>query len=308
MKNAVLLGSFLVFAASLLPAQTRDSSPHTVKLVSVTPDVKLEVLDWGGTGRPLIFLAGLGNTAHVFDAFAPGFAPRYHVLGITRRGFGASSRPEPTVANYSATRLGDDVLAVMESLHIQRPVLIGHSLAGEELSSVGSRHPEKVAGLIYLDAGYGYAFYDRAQGDVWLDMIDVRKRIDQLQSGTEGSRKSLWGAMLTDVTHLNLALREITRQEASLPDLPSPPPVARAIQFGAERYTRIPVPILAIFAVPEVAPPGSVAAHAVQQMDAFEAGLPAARVVRWKNAGHFIFRSRPADVRREMEAFLQPLQ
>ena len=35
-----------------------------------------------------------------------------------------------------------------------RPVLAAHSLGGEESSSVGSRHPERVAGLIYLDAGY----------------------------------------------------------------------------------------------------------------------------------------------------------
>ena len=35
----------------------------------------------------------------------------------------------------------------------------GHSLGGEELSSIGSRYPEKVSGLIYLDAGYSYAFF-----------------------------------------------------------------------------------------------------------------------------------------------------
>jgi non-heme chloroperoxidase len=33
--------------------------------------VNLEVLDWGGSGRPLVLLAGLGNTAHIFDKFAP---------------------------------------------------------------------------------------------------------------------------------------------------------------------------------------------------------------------------------------------
>jgi len=37
----------------------------------VDEDVKLEVLDWGSSGRCLVFLAGLGNTAHDFDDFAP---------------------------------------------------------------------------------------------------------------------------------------------------------------------------------------------------------------------------------------------
>jgi pimeloyl-ACP methyl ester carboxylesterase len=135
-------------------AQTNTPAAN-VQFVAVDHDVRLEVLDWGGTGRPLIFLAGLGNDAHVFDKFAPKFTANYHVYGITRRGFGASSKPAPANGNYSADRLGDDVLAVMEVLKLDQPVLAGHSLAGEELSSIGSRHPERVAGLIYLEAGYG---------------------------------------------------------------------------------------------------------------------------------------------------------
>jgi hypothetical protein len=49
----------------------RDESPHTVHFVTVDSNIKLEVLDWGGSGRAIVLLAGLGNTAHVFDDFAP---------------------------------------------------------------------------------------------------------------------------------------------------------------------------------------------------------------------------------------------
>src|ERR1700722_12054445 len=38
-----------------------DPSPHTKQFVTVDKDVKLEVLDWGGSGRPLVLLTGLGN-------------------------------------------------------------------------------------------------------------------------------------------------------------------------------------------------------------------------------------------------------
>src|SRR5882724_179247 len=103
----------LAFTISLLRAEdVTDTSPHTVQFVSVDKDIKLEVLDWGGTGRPMLFLAGLGASAHTFDNFAPKFTARYHVYGITRRGFGASSKPPLIVANFTADRLGDDVLAV----------------------------------------------------------------------------------------------------------------------------------------------------------------------------------------------------
>ena len=179
--------SYFLLIASLAislnaPAQT-DSSPHKVQFVTVEEGVQLEVLDWGGSGRPLILLAGNGDTAHAFDGFAPKLTGRNHVYGITRRGFGASSKPAPAGGNYSADRLGDDVLAVMQALHIERPVLVGHSLAGEELSSIGSRFPNKVAGLIYLDAATSFAFYDPAHPSVEIEMNDIKKRIEEIEAG-----------------------------------------------------------------------------------------------------------------------------
>src|SRR5579862_79057 len=145
----------------------RDPSSHRVQFVTVEDNVRLEVLDWGGSGRPVVFLAGLGDTAHIFDDFAPKLTPEYHVYGITRRGYGASSAP---ASEYTADRLGDDVLAVLDALKIERPVLVGHSIGGEELSSVASRHPERVSGLIYLDAAYAYAYYDPRLGDPNIDL------------------------------------------------------------------------------------------------------------------------------------------
>lgn len=88
--------AMVLFSAADLPAQpSSDITVHSIQFVAVEPGVKLEVLDWGGTGRPMIFLAGLGNDAHIFDTFAPKFTAHYHVYGIARRGFGASSKPAP---------------------------------------------------------------------------------------------------------------------------------------------------------------------------------------------------------------------
>ena len=83
-------------------------------------------------------------------------------LSTGSRGAALETRkPAPTAPNYTADRLGDDVIAVIDALQLDRPVLAGHSVAGEELSSIGSsRHREKVAGLIYLDAACSYAYYD----------------------------------------------------------------------------------------------------------------------------------------------------
>ena len=311
-------------------AWQRDPTAHNVQFVTVEKDVKLEVLDWGGSGRPLVLLTGLGDNAHRFDKFALKLTGTYHVYGITRRGFGASSAPEPKGANYSADRLGDDVLAVIDSLKINKPVLVGHSIGGEELSSVGSRHPEKVAGLIYLDAGYSYAFYDRAKGDLNIDVIELQKKLEQLQPAklSQDPKPLIKELLETSLPAFEKELREMQKnlQAAPQPSAPAQPPPAmpaasQAIMAGQQKYSDIHVPILAIYAVPH-APfdpaiskdPAKLAAFDASdeastgvQAKAFESGIPSARVVRLPHANHYVFLSNEADVLREMNAFLANL-
>src|SRR5262245_36959623 len=232
----------------------RDSSAHTISFIAVDSGVKLEVLDWGGSGRPLVFLTGLGNNAHVFDKFAPKFTPAYHVYGITRRGFGDSSAPTPANGNYSADRLGDDVLAVIDSLKLTRPVLVGHSIAGEELSSIGSRHPEKVAGLIYLDAGYPFAYYDPSLGDLNIDLNELRKKLALFSpnTGSEEKKQLVQDLLQTGLPRFEKDLQEELKDLQVQPPSPanSVPPqmlaVIQAIVAGEQKYTDIRVPALAI--------------------------------------------------------------
>lgn len=129
-----------------------DPSPHRVRFVSVAPGVRLEVLDWGGTGEPLVFLAGLSFTAHAFDEFAPRFTDRFRVLAITRRGFGASTQPEQ---GYEQDTLVNDVRAVLDSLGIARAAFVGHSFGAHEITNFALTWPERVTRLINLDHPIG---------------------------------------------------------------------------------------------------------------------------------------------------------
>lgn len=303
-----------------------DVSPHTVKFIPVFDNVKLEVLDWGGSGRSLVLLAGLGNTAHIFDNLAPKLTSSYHVYGITRRGYGASSAPALASNNYSADRLGDDVLEVFEALKLNRPVLVGHSIAGEELSSIATRHPEKVAGLVYLDAAYSYAFYDRGQGDMDLDALELKKRLDQLSTPGASSDDKLVLIQSLQQTTLPQFEKDLQAQEKELRTMHFPSyansvsPVDAAILNGQEKYTDIRVPILAIFAVPhdlgsgfqnDPATRAALAAsdltRTTAQANALEKAIPSARVVRLPNASHFVFISNEADVLREINSFISSL-
>ena len=60
----------LTFNRATSKTAWKDPYSHSIRFVTVGSGVKLEVLDWGGRGRPILLLAGNGNTAHVFDSFA----------------------------------------------------------------------------------------------------------------------------------------------------------------------------------------------------------------------------------------------
>jgi pimeloyl-ACP methyl ester carboxylesterase len=304
------------------------ASEPAAQMVTAAPNVQLEVLDWGGpaNARPLVFLAGLGDTAHVYDGFARRFTAKYRVYGITRRGFGASSKPEPTDANYSADRLGEDVVAVLDALHLDHPVVAGHSIAGEELSWIGTHDAQRVAGLIYLDADRGQAYYDEARGDSWIDMLEVRHRLDDLRGGATydtAYREGLSAA----TRRLSSDLAADTTRYAALPKMPAPPAppaIPLAVLFGEEKFAAFHARAMDIVACPHDMTPmfqgplanDKAAQQAVEADDrktcmehstAFGAAMPWVPVVRIAHANHHVFVSNPDEVERAMNDFLAKL-
>jgi non-heme chloroperoxidase len=125
-------------------------SVHKSDFVDVN-GINLHYLDWGGNGPVLLFLAGMGNNAHIFDHLAPRFTDHFHVIALTRRGHGESDHPE---TGYDIDTLTEDLRQFLDALRIKKVILSGHSMAGVELSHFSALYPERVLKLIYLDAAY----------------------------------------------------------------------------------------------------------------------------------------------------------
>jgi non-heme chloroperoxidase len=127
-----------------------DKSPHKSMFITAN-GIKMNYLDWGGTGDVLILLAGLGNDAHVFDEIAPSFTDKFHVIGLTRRGFGETERP---ASGYDTATRVEDIRAFMDAMKITRANFAGHSLAGDEMTLFAGTYRQRVIKMVYLDAAY----------------------------------------------------------------------------------------------------------------------------------------------------------
>jgi non-heme chloroperoxidase len=311
-----------------------DPSPHQVRLVAVAEDVRLEVLDWGGSGRPVVLLAGSGNTAHVFDDFAPKLSAFCHVYGITRRGYGASSQP---ASGYDEQRLADDVLRVLDDLKIEKPVLAGHSMAGGELTTIGNQHSDRLAGLVYLDAlgdPRDWPASDPAYRALTEKLPAAMQQGPTLDySSFAAYRSSQMRAEKFAFPESELRQTYTTNADGSLGRYKTPATIHNAIGEGAKKrdYSSIKVPVLAFFEMPQAVydpsvrpgmyrPKDDEERAAIQAfMDATRAyinrwvknlktGVPAARIVDLPGAGHFVFQTREAEVLREMGALIAGLR
>jgi pimeloyl-ACP methyl ester carboxylesterase len=230
-----------------------DTAKHTASSITVDPGVQLEVLDFGGQGSPVLLLAGLGATAHSYDELAPMLAQKHRVVAITRRGTGYSGRPD---WGYDTPHLAQDVLRVMDALKLEKPLLVGHSIAGEELTWLGGHHPVRFRGLVYLDAAY-----DRSNHAL---MSSRQKLLNQSLPPEPPIRPTAllnyeaMSSLMTERGHVRLPEGElIAMWNFDRPFLAGTPGIDARLQqaivaaIEAPDYAAIKVPALAIYAIPE---------------------------------------------------------
>ena len=296
-----------------------DSSPHRVSFVSVAPDVRLELLDWGGSGPPIVFLSGLQDVAHGFDDLAPEFTKDHHVIAITRRGYGASSQPP---AGYDLAGRVADLRAVLDSLKLQRVALVGHSIAGDELTAFAGAYPARVTSLVYFDAAYDHSNLRQMLGQ-FPAPPPMQVRDSASPAAVQAYLRRTYGMHIPEAQ-----LRAIARYDSSghLVGDVTPPTIDSLILAGCghPNYSAVRAPALVIYAVVdsvrEIFPfysaldaPHQDAARrftaALQRWAETERArvahqLAAAQLLELHGANHYVFDSNRSQVIRAMRTFL----
>jgi pimeloyl-ACP methyl ester carboxylesterase len=106
----------------------------------------LYVRDEGEGGIPVVFAHSfMGSTQH-WTKQMEYLRNRRRVIAFDFRGHGKSDVPAD--GSYSAESLSDDMAAVIDSLGLERVVLVGHSMGGAAAIAYAGAHPELVAGLV----------------------------------------------------------------------------------------------------------------------------------------------------------------
>ncbi len=327
MKKILFFSAYSVIAGGMFlsPARAGDAST-TSNQVTIRSDISLEVVDWGGDGESLIFLAGLGHTAHAFDEFGPRFCHEYRVIGITRRGFGVSSCPE---SGYDLVTLAEDIKLVMDSLSIDKAVLVGHSIGGDEMTKFASLYPDRLRALIYLEGAY-----DR------LTIKDSLSKYPEPESitpePTENDLASVaayreYYALINGVMFPESEFLAICEwnSDGSFKGWIAPAFIYKDTYNGLEHpaYSKINVPALAIYAksypitelFPDYAERDSLtqaemmirydAGQRIERMlqDEFSRKVKKGKVVGVIGAGHSLYITHPEEVEKEMRRFLSDI-
>jgi pimeloyl-ACP methyl ester carboxylesterase len=147
--------------APQIPAERRYPAGTPLRAQYLTVDgTRLRMIDTGG-GAPVVFIHGFGASIYSWrKTLPPVLAAGYRVIAFDNRGFGFSDKPpapsgggEDLYTNAAYARL---VVALLDSLKLPSAVLVGHSMGGAIAAEVALRYPDRVRGLVLIDAaGFG---------------------------------------------------------------------------------------------------------------------------------------------------------
>jgi pimeloyl-ACP methyl ester carboxylesterase len=111
--------------------------------------ITIHCLHRPGGEPPIVLLPGLSANAHSFDGLmAAGLSPQFQTLALDLRGRGDSEKP---VSGYTLADHASDVLALMDRVGLQRPVVLGHSFGGLLTMYLAALHPDRVSRAILVD-------------------------------------------------------------------------------------------------------------------------------------------------------------
>ena len=260
--------------------------------------LELHLLEWGPAARSgILLLHGGAAHAHWFDAVATALAERRHVVALDQRGHGESAWAHPPA--YATEHFAGDIAGVIEGLGWESAVLVGHSMGGHNAIASAAWHPDRIRGLVIVDARPAIPAERLAQ------MKERGERPPRQHPTIEAAvaafrllppETSADPALLAHLAHESVAWRD----------------GAVSLRFDPACYAaRVPVdgwPLLSRITAATLVIRGERSPILPRPMAGrLRAALPAARLVEIPDAYHHLVLDRPNAFTRELRGFLDGL-
>jgi esterase len=113
-------------------------------------DLRFHGRVWGNAGAPgVLILHSLTGHAWEWDPLACALADQRYVIALDQRGHGASDR----AADYAPQLMAADIMAILDSLHLGRVSIVGHSMGAVNGYLAAAERPASVERLVIIDVG-----------------------------------------------------------------------------------------------------------------------------------------------------------
>ncbi len=125
--------------------------PIRTHRVEVEPGRALSVRERPGDRRPFLLVHGLASNARLWDGVSAVLAAAGHrVVAVDQRGHGESDR---AATGYRYPEVTGDLVALVESMALGTPVLVGQSWGGNVVIHAGAAHPDRWHAIAAGDGG-----------------------------------------------------------------------------------------------------------------------------------------------------------
>ena len=129
---------------------TEELYPFSKKIVS--NGLKFHYLEWGNENKEtILILHGMGQQSHSWDFISLALASKYRVIALDARGHGDSEWSLD--GDYSIEAHQQDLDHFVDTIGLDKFILMGHSMGGRNGYVFASRRPEKVKALVIVDTG-----------------------------------------------------------------------------------------------------------------------------------------------------------
>ena len=120
--------------------------------IDVAPGVGLHVVTWdGGDCVPFVLVHGLASNCRTWEGVAAQLCELGHpVATVDLRGHGLSDKPDE---GYDFATLCDDLVAVLDGVGFDGPVVAGQSTGGNIAVELAARVGDRLAGVVGVDGG-----------------------------------------------------------------------------------------------------------------------------------------------------------